>query len=103
MGNCQIQELLKTEVLEQHPGLLDLLRKFLDQHSYEKERQQSSHMAKAVGTVKNSVKTVSHAVTSMPGTLIQRVDSVVDGLSRVLQQVTLTESCLITRQYQFKL
>ncbi len=75
---------MRTEVLEQHPGLLELLQKFLDQSSYEKERLQSSHMAKAVGTMKHSVKTVSQAVTSVPGNLFQRVDSVMDGLSKVL-------------------
>ncbi len=81
---------MRTEVLEQHPGLLEIMQKFLDQSSYEKERLQSSHMAKAVGTVKSSVRSVSNAVTAVPGNLFQRVDSVVDGLSRVLLQVRFT-------------
>ncbi len=85
MLHSYLQQLLRTETLEQHPGLLEQLQKFLDQESYERERlQSSSHVAKAVGTVKHSVKTVSQAVTSVPSNLFQKVDSVMDGISKAL-------------------
>ena len=75
-------------MLEQNPGLLEILQTFLDSNcGYEKERQQSSNVAKAVGTVKSTVKGVSHAVTAVtavPGQLLNRVDTVVDGLSKAL-------------------
>ena len=75
---------MKLEVLQQNVGLLELLQRFLDQSSYEKERQQSSNVAKAVGSVKSSVKSVSNAVTSVPGQLFHTVDNVMDGLSKAL-------------------
>ena len=66
-------------------GLLDLLLRFLDHKTgYEKERSESSHVAKAVGSVKNSVKSVGHAVTSVPGTLFHTVENVADGLAKAL-------------------
>ena len=73
------------EVLQQNFGLLEILQKFLNQESYEKERSQASNVARAVGSVKNSVKNVSNAVTSVPGQLFHRVDTVVDGVSKLLQ------------------
>ena len=42
-------------------------------------------MAKAVGSVKSSVKSVGHAVTSVPGTLYHTVvENVADGLAKAL-------------------
>ncbi len=81
------QELLKTDVLEQNTGLLELLQKFLDQSSYEKERSQSSNVAKAVVTMKSSVKSVSEAVTAVPGQIVNTMDNVVDGITKVLLPV----------------
>jgi hypothetical protein len=82
MLHTYLQELLKMEVLEQNPGLLELLQKFLGETSYEKERKESSNVAKAVGSVKTSVKNMSSAVTSVPGNILNRME---EGFSRVLQ------------------
>ena len=72
-----LQELIKAENLEAHPGLYDLVRKFLDQSSYEKERAEASSVAvRAVGSMRNSVKTVSSAVTSVPTQMFSAIDHV---------------------------
>lgn len=72
--------------MEQHSGLLDCLQTFLDSGSnYEKERNECSNVAKAVGTVRNSVKNVSNVVTSAPGQLINKVDNAMEELSKALQ------------------
>lgn len=73
-----------------NPGLLELLQRFLDQFAYEKERSQASNVAKAVGSVRNSVMSVGHVVTAVPGQLIHTVDNVVDNLSKVLQPTSKT-------------
>jgi len=82
MLHVYLQELLKTKVLEQNPGLLEMLQKFLGEASYEKERKESSNVAKAVGSVKSSVKTVSSAVTAVPQNIFNKVE---EGVSKVLQ------------------
>jgi hypothetical protein len=79
---------LDTTTLQENPDLLDILKRFLNQTSYEAERSQApSNVAKAVGSVRRSVRSVSMVVTSVPGQLLHKVDSAVDGLSKILLPV----------------
>ncbi|XP_059091877.1 sorting nexin-13-like [Tigriopus californicus] len=82
--NQYFQEILRIEVLTEYPKLLEILQKFLEDPNHGKERAQFSQVAKAVGSVRSSVKSMSNAVTSVPGQLFVTVDNVVDGISKVL-------------------
>uniref|UniRef100_A0A0K2UHU8 Sorting nexin13like [Megachile rotundata] n=1 Tax=Lepeophtheirus salmonis TaxID=72036 RepID=A0A0K2UHU8_LEPSM len=88
MLNHYIRELLLTENLQEFPGLLDLIRKFLDQAGYEKERMEAStNVTKViVNPIKNSVKSVSKTVTAVPSNLLNSVDTFMDGFTRALLQ-----------------
>ena len=73
--------LLQPAVIKENFGLIILLERFLDHSSdYEKD----THLRKAVGTMKNSVKSVKTAVTSMPNNLINTVGFNLDGIKGAL-------------------
>jgi hypothetical protein len=59
------------------------------QSSYESERG-TLNVMKAVGSVRNSVKNVTNAVTSVPVNIFHTVDSVVDNIAKALQVQTYT-------------
>ena len=71
------QELLKTETLQNHPGLLEHLQRFLDPNAREEERVTK---VKTGNVAVKAVKSVGHAVTAAPGALLNTVDNVVDGI-----------------------
>lgn len=75
------QEVLRYDVLESHIGLLELVQNFLEDAGLALTQSETSNVAKAVGSVKNSVKTVSNVVTSVPAQLL---DNVMDGINKVL-------------------
>ncbi|QQP42055.1 Sorting nexin13like, partial [Caligus rogercresseyi] len=83
-----LREVLLTENLQEFPGLLDLVRKFLDQAGYEKERLESSTNVTnvLVNPLKNSVKSVSKTVTAVPSNLLNTVDTFMDGVTKALLQ-----------------
>lgn len=88
MLDSYLKELLRPETLQNHCELVIYLERFLDDTaSYESERNNSLNvLLKAhVGSVRNSVKTAAHAVTSVPNNLFNTVDNVMDGLTKALQ------------------
>ena len=91
MLDAYLKELLKPSTLQDQPELIIFLERFLDHMStYEAERNASSmNVKKAVGSVKNSVKTAAHAVTSVPTNIFHSVDNAFDnamgGLAKAFQ------------------
>ncbi len=91
MLDAYLKELLRPAVLQDHPELIIFLERFLDHMStYEAERNASAmNVKKAVGSVKNSVKTAAHAVTSVPSNIFHSVDHAIDnawgGLTKAFQ------------------
>lgn len=84
MLDAYLKELLKPEVLQENPELIIFMTRFLDHtSSYESERQ-SSVIKTATTSVKNSVKSAAHVVTSVPSNIIHTMDSMVGGLSKAL-------------------
>ena len=81
MFDSYLKALLQPAVIKENFGLIILLERFLDHSSdYEKD----THLRKAVGTMKNSVKSVKTAVTSMPNNLINTVGFNLDGIKGAL-------------------
>ena len=81
MFNAYLKALLKPSTIKENFGLIILLERFLDHSStYEKD----THLRKAVGSVKSSVKSVKTAVTAMPNNLVNTVGNNIDGLKGVL-------------------
>ena len=77
-----LKALLRPSTIRENFGLIILLERFLDHSSnYEKD----THLRKAVGTVKSSVKSVKTAVTSMPNNLVNTVGFNLDGIKGVWQ------------------
>ena len=86
MFNSYLKALLRPTTIKENFGLIILLERFLDHSSnYEKD----THLRKAVGTVKSSVKSVKTAVTSMPNNLINTVGFNLDGIKGALHVRTI--------------
>lgn len=86
MLDTYLKALLNHVTLDSNYQLMIILQRFLDQESFESQRStQPLNMMKAVGSVRNSVKSVTHAVTSVPNNLFHTVDSVMDGITKALQ------------------
>ena len=81
MFDSYLKFLLLPSTIKENFGLIILLERFLD-HSSNYERD--THLRKAVGTVKSSVKSVKRTVTSMPNNLINTVGLNLDGLKGAL-------------------
>ncbi|XP_045123507.1 sorting nexin-13-like isoform X2 [Portunus trituberculatus] len=80
-----LQCVLAPSTLQAHSGLLDAVQKFLDQTSYLSSQPQN--LAKKMEDnlmvpLKAGVHNVSRAVRSMPDTVFNTVDGMVDGLYR---------------------
>ncbi|XP_050689784.1 sorting nexin-13-like [Eriocheir sinensis] len=80
-----LQFILTPSTLQAHPGLLEVVQRFLDQTSYLSSQPQN--LAKKVEDnlvvpFKAGVHNMSRAVRSMPDTVLTTVDGVVDGLYR---------------------
>lgn len=84
MLNEFLKELLKPETLQANTELIIYMTRFLDHTtSYQSERQ-SNVLKSATTSVKNSVKTAAHAVTSVPGNIIHYTVDNVTNLSKAL-------------------
>ena len=85
MLDAFIKELLKPERLSENEELIVYMHRFLDHtSSYESERH-SNVLKSATSSMKNSVKNVAHAVTSVPTNMIHTVGTTMfDGISRAV-------------------
>lgn len=88
MLNDYMQILLQAGVVETHPQLQGMLLTFLEQGDYDKGVT-GGHISRTFDTLvnplKTSMKTVGQAVKTMPDNLMNTVDGVMDGISKVFQ------------------
>ncbi|XP_066968026.1 sorting nexin-13-like isoform X1 [Macrobrachium rosenbergii] len=80
-----LQTIIAPHTLQSHPGLQEEIQRFLDQTSY--LQSQPPNLAKKVednlvAPLKLGVRSVSEAVRSMPDTVLNTVDGMVDGIYR---------------------
>lgn len=89
MFNSYLKALLRPSAIRENFGLIILLERFLDHsNNYEKD----THLRKAVGTVRSSVKSVKTAVTSMPNNLVNTVGFNLDGIKGALNRTGIHSS-----------
>jgi sorting nexin-13 len=101
MLDAYLKELLKPATLQDNPELIIYMERFLDHmSSYESERQSGMAVVKAAVSVKNSVKSAAHVVTSVPSGLYHTMESIGDGLSKALH-VIINNSCKKMCFYRF--
>ncbi|XP_069979776.1 sorting nexin-13 [Penaeus vannamei] len=76
-----LQTILAPPTLQSHPGLQEIIQRFLDQTTY--STSPLPNIAKRVeDNFKLGVRSVSEAVRSMPDTIFNTVDGMVDGIYR---------------------
>ncbi|CAG0880415.1 unnamed protein product [Darwinula stevensoni] len=80
--NRYLQTLASKEFQKAHPGLSDRLIQFLE-GSYE-QRGMVERMV--IMPLKHGVKTMGQAITAVPGTVLQTVDDMVEGINKVFSR-----------------
>ncbi|XP_076269181.1 sorting nexin-13-like isoform X2 [Rhynchophorus ferrugineus] len=74
-------ELCQTHVINSHHGLKDLLMSFLEQGEY--DREAGGPISATINTLVNPIKSGMKTIKNMPEHLINTVDEVVEGISKV--------------------
>ena len=87
MLDAFLKQLLKPDTLQDYPELIIFMQRFLDHTSSYASERNPNVIKVATSSVKNSVKSAAHVVTSVPSNIILTMDSMVDGLSRALTTV----------------
>ncbi|XP_066586117.1 sorting nexin-13-like [Prorops nasuta] len=86
MLNGWLYQLTKPAIVDGHLGLQNLLLSFLEQGDYDKGVP-GGNIAKTmhilVNPIKTSVKSVTHAVKTMPDNMLSTVDGVMDNISKL--------------------
>ena len=87
--NNWLDQILTPSTLQSHPGMQELIFKFLDHTPYQ-QCQPTPTLARKVednlvAPIRSSVKNVSDAVKAVPDNFISTVDGVVDGIYRKLR------------------
>lgn len=82
--NDYLQYLLRPQVIEKFPGLFDVTLHFLEPMIYKSRSQFAQKMDHVVNPLKESIRTVTHAVKLMPDNFVQTMDGMMDGLTKLL-------------------